>query len=97
MLTDEESVRTYLGPADRADGVECVVMPAGKRLDMEQGTRLVVAGEITVIRHRPARLDGMTVPGWTEIRVSERRHKRTGRELSRPVASSTRGSRPSLW
>ena len=91
MLTDKEPVRTYLGPADRADGVERVVMLAGKRLDVEQGRRLVVAGTFTVIRHGAALIDGVAVPGVDRERGERVTAKRTGRVLPRPAASLRSG------
>lgn len=60
---------TVVGAADRDDGAERVAVLAGRRLDVKEGARLVVAGRLRVIRHRGDVVNGQAVPAWDEVRV----------------------------
>jgi hypothetical protein len=62
--------RTACGPADRGDGVERVVMLRGKDRDVE-GNWLSVVGTLRVVDHPAATVNGVAVPEWVEIRVTE--------------------------
>ncbi|WP_439631441.1 hypothetical protein [Gemmata sp.] len=62
---------TIVGAADRDDGAERVAVLVGRRLDVKEGGRIVVAGRLRVIRHRGDGVAGVVVPAWDEIRVSE--------------------------
>lgn len=61
---------TVCGPADRGDGIERVVMLRGADRDVE-GKWLSVVGTLRVIDHPAAVVNGVAVPGWTEIRLEE--------------------------
>jgi DNA replicative helicase MCM subunit Mcm2 (Cdc46/Mcm family) len=61
---------TIVGPG--RDGAEWSVFLKGNRLDdVNPGDRLKVRGVLRVIEHPPARVNGMMVPAWTEVRVTE--------------------------
>ncbi|WP_439628198.1 hypothetical protein [Gemmata sp.] len=62
---------TVVGAADRDDGAERVAVLVGRRLDVKEGARLVVASRVRVIRHRGDVVNGQAVPAWDEVRVSE--------------------------
>jgi hypothetical protein len=62
-LTD---VATY----ERSDGVERHVYLTGEYRDIEAGDTLTVTGTL-VIHHDEAVVNGVRVPGWTEIRVEQ--------------------------
>jgi len=59
------------GPADRDDDVERGAVLLGKRLDVKEGERLVVRGTLRVIHHKGDVVNGVIVPAWFEVRVTE--------------------------
>ncbi len=63
--------QTIIGTGEQPDGSARVAHLAGKRLDVEMGERIRVAGTLRVIQHPPAFIDGQPWPGWVEIRVTE--------------------------
>ncbi|MCE9564426.1 MAG: hypothetical protein K8U57_20505 [Planctomycetes bacterium] len=63
--------RTMVGPADRDDDVERGAVLLGKRLDVKEGERLVVRGVLRVIQHKGDVVNGVIVPAWFEVRVTE--------------------------
>jgi hypothetical protein len=54
---------------ERADGVERHVYLKGERHDLGAGDTITVEGVLLVIEHDAATVNGVLVPGWTEIRV----------------------------
>lgn len=70
--------RTSIGAADAPDGVERGAVLPGERLDVEEGDRVMVVGELRVIRHGAAVVNGRAVQGWVEIRVEEEGHRSAG-------------------
>src|SRR5262245_61936433 len=64
---------------DRDDGVERHVYLVGEHHDLGAGDVLTVSGTLRVVRHRDATVNGVFVPGWTEIRVEQARRKPSGR------------------
>jgi len=62
---------TVIGAADKDDGAERGAVLKGKRLDVEEGKRVVLVGVLRVIRHVAAVVGGVVVPAWTEIRVEQ--------------------------
>ncbi|MCE9560680.1 MAG: hypothetical protein K8U57_01370 [Planctomycetes bacterium] len=63
--------RTMVGAADRDDDVERGAVLLGKRLDVKEGERVVVRGVLRVIHHRSDVVNGVIVPAWVEVRVTE--------------------------
>jgi hypothetical protein len=55
--------RTVIGAADRDDGAERTAVLWGKRLDLDVGQRVAVAGVLRVIDHRPDVIGGVFVGG----------------------------------
>ena len=64
--------RTIVGAADHPDGSERGAHLARIRLDVDPGQRIGVFGVMRVLNHAPAFVGGQLVPGWVEIRVTER-------------------------
>ncbi|MCE9566035.1 MAG: hypothetical protein K8U57_28785 [Planctomycetes bacterium] len=62
---------TVLGAADYDEFVERGAVLQGNWLNAE-GKRVTVVGTVRVIRHRACVVEGVAVPEWIEIRVSER-------------------------
>jgi hypothetical protein len=62
--------RTVVGAADRDDGAERTAVLWGKRLDLDVGQRVAVAGVLHVIDHNPDLVGGAFVAGWREVRVT---------------------------
>jgi len=67
---EDERAITVAGP-DRGDEIEWVVLLKGERLDVDIGDKLKVKGVIRVIEHPAAVVNGVKVPAWVEVRVSE--------------------------
>jgi hypothetical protein len=66
---------TTVGPDDQDDEVERVVYPTGERYDIDHGDKITVRGTLRLIRHAEAKVNGVVVPAWTEIRVEQARAK----------------------
>jgi hypothetical protein len=62
--------RTVCGPADRGDGVERVVILKGAGRDVE-ARWISVVGVLKVIDHPAAVVNGVKVPAWIEVRMTE--------------------------
>ena len=43
----------------------------GERLDINAGDRLRVLGTLRIIEHPAAVVNGMIVPAWSEVRITE--------------------------
>ncbi len=64
--------RTVLGAEDRPDGAERGVVLKGDRLDVKEGEKLTVRGVLRVIDHPAEIVNGTVVPGWVEIRITQK-------------------------
>jgi hypothetical protein len=78
---------TVAAAYERPDRVERHVYLTGERHGIAVGDVLIVSGTLRVIRHADATVNGVFVPGWTEIRVEEVRVWRGGG--ADPVSSTT--------
>jgi hypothetical protein len=67
-----DTLRTIVGPPDRGDNAEWSVAFKGDRVaDLDDGTEVRVKGVLRVIHHDAAVVNGVPVPAWVEIRVTE--------------------------
>jgi hypothetical protein len=62
---------TVAGAYERSDGVERSVYLKGEHHDLAAGDKLSASGTLLVIRHKGAIVNGIKVPGWTEIRIEQ--------------------------
>ena len=60
---------TVVGAAEQPDGVSRTAVLKGERFDVKEGRRLTVRATVRVIDHPPAFVNGVFVPGWTEVRA----------------------------
>jgi hypothetical protein len=67
-----DTLRTIVGPPDRGDVAEWTVALRGDRVaDLDDGGEVRVKGVLCVIHHDVAAVDGVLVPAWMEVRVTE--------------------------
>jgi hypothetical protein len=64
---------TVAGACEKNDGVERAVYLSGERHDLAAGDKLTASGTLRVVEHGDAVVNGVFVPGWTEIRVEQPR------------------------
>ncbi|MDB5307544.1 MAG: hypothetical protein JWO38_1746 [Gemmataceae bacterium] len=63
--------RTIVGGADRPDEVDRNVILRGERYDVDEGEWITVTGTLRLVSQGATVVNGVFVPGWTEIRVEE--------------------------
>ena len=63
--------RTVVVPADREDYAVRTAVFRGRRLDVGEGKRIEIVGDLRVIDHAPCVVGTVFVPGWVELRVEE--------------------------
>jgi hypothetical protein len=75
---------TDVAAYERPDGVERHVYLVGEHHDIGAGDRLTAVGVLRVVEHAEVVVNGVTVPGWTEIRVEQARGKVTASDGGGP-------------
>jgi hypothetical protein len=73
MPVDVGDGYTVAGAYEKHDGVSRTVILRGEHHDIDPGDKLTIACPLRAIRHKEAVVNGVTVPGWTEIRVEQTR------------------------
>ena len=67
-----DTLRTIVGPPDRGDTAEWSVVLRGDRTaDLDDGDAVRVKGVLCVIHHDAAVVNGVPVPAWVEVRMTE--------------------------
>jgi hypothetical protein len=68
---------TVVAAHERPDGVERHVYLVGEHHGIRAGDKLTAEGILRVVGHEDAEVNGVFVPGWTEIRIDKARAKLT--------------------
>jgi hypothetical protein len=67
---------TMVGGYEKEDGIERAIRLRGEQHEIDPGDVVTAEGVLRVIEHEEATVNGVKVPGWTEIRVEQPREKR---------------------